>query len=338
MAGVDGSVAHLPLPFSWLIPELVRLEVPAETGSSCGACPLAGAPFHPKVRCCTYQPTLPAYAVGRALRRGGAGADAVRARLEDPVGRTARGLAPAPGWGAEYRRLRGEGFGRLERWTCPYWAEGDLGCTIWHDRNAVCRTWFCRHDDGMAGHRFWVAVRGALHLVERKLIALCEDRLTPPPEDADAESWAGYYLEAAELVDRLEASDLLDLEDAELVALRDRLRVQHAERSAPVPEVVAPLVSEVREHPEGVELVGYSAWNPVALPRSVFVLLSELDGQRTWRDALARARAADPSVEASWVEALWRHGVVRERDTPDVEWGFEGPDLDPAELERLLRR
>ena len=337
MPVLPGSVAHLPLAFSWLAPELARLPLPDEKRSDCGSCPLAGAPFHPTIRCCTYQPTLAPWTIGRALRRGGRGAETVRARLDDRQGRSERGLAPPPSWQAAYRREREQAFGRKAAWRCPYWVEGPLGCSIWHDRNAVCRTWHCRHDDGLQGHQLWVSVRGVLHAIEQRLTDLCVERLVAPPEDADPESWAGYFLEAAELVDRLEATELLDLEDAELASLRERLRQQVEALGAPVPPVVAPLVEEVREHPDGVELVGYSAWNPVVLPRTVFVLLAELDGERTWQEALERAQAADPSVQADWIERLWRHGLVREAGASEVAWGFEGPDLDPSELERLLR-
>ncbi|MCB9668797.1 MAG: hypothetical protein H6734_04940 [Alphaproteobacteria bacterium] len=319
-----------------MAPELAALELPEERASSCASCPMAGAPFDPAVRCCTYHPSLPGFLVGRALRRADTGSERVLARLEDPDGRTGWGVRAPRAWQREYRRDREVAFGRRVSWRCPYWVEGPLSCSIWRDRNAVCRTWHCKHDDGLPGHRLWVVVRGLMHAVEDALARLCEARLGAPDPDAPVEVWAGYYLACAELVDRLEAEDLLALEDPELLSLRARVREVHGALHGEVPDVVAPQVAEVREHPDGVELVGYSPWNPVVLPRSVFVLLAELDGERPWREALERAVAADPSVQAGWVELLWRHGVVRRKSDPDATWGFEGDDLDPDTLDRVL--
>ncbi len=329
------ALAQLPLAFFWLAPELYDLEEPAERGSSCASCPLAGAPFSPTVRCCTYHPSVPNFLLGRALRRGGRGASRIVERLRDPAGRTAWGIRPPSSWCEEYHRRRDEAFGREEAWTCPYWVGGPLACGIWEDRNVVCRTWFCKHDEGEQGHAYWVALRLLAARIEDRLALLAAGACPAPPDDASPEVWAGYYLETAERVDRFGVEALAPLRD-ELVDLRDRLRQAHAARRGPMPDRLAPMVREVRERPDGVELIGYSPWNGVVFPRSVFALLAELDGERTWKEAVERARRVEPAVEASWVERLWRHGVIRARTDPSVPWGFEGEDLDPDELARQL--
>jgi hypothetical protein len=335
---MNGSVRHLALPITWLAPELVRLPLPEERRSDCANCPMAGAPFLEDVRCCTYEPRLANFLVGRAIQRGDGGTDQVMARLAKPDGRTARGLAAPLAWRRAYRAKRDTDFGRNRDWRCPYWVPGALSCSIWRDRSAVCRTWHCKHDDGVHGHDLWVVVRGLIAALEEALAEVAMGRVAAPDDDADPAVWAGYYVATAECVAALEATDLLALEDPDLARLRALVREVHGRLAAPMPDVLAPVVRNVTPHDDQVELQGYSPWNTVTLPSTVFVLLAELDGQRPWQEALDRARAADPTVDPAWVERLWRHGVLRAADASDADWGFEGPDLDPDDLARLLDR
>lgn len=335
---MNGSVQHLALPITWLAPELVRLPLPVERRSDCANCPMAGRPFLEDVRCCTFEPRLPNFLVGRAIARGDRGSAAVMKRLERAEGRTAWGLGPSRAWRDAYRERRETDFGRNRDWTCPYWVSGELSCSIWRDRNSVCRTWHCQHDDGHAGHRLWVVVRGLISAIEDALAVVCIERLAEPEPDADVEVWAGYYLAAAECVASLESSDLLALEDDDLVELRRLVREVQGQLTGPIPDVLGVHVAEVKPMDELVELVGYSPWNTVTLPRAVFVLLAEMDGERPWTEALDRAVAADPAVQADWVELLWRHGVLRTNADSDATWGFEGADLDPDRLAALLHR
>jgi hypothetical protein len=73
-----------------------------------------------------------------------------------------------------YARLREQDqFGRDDSFLCPYYnTDGGL-CGIWRHRNAVCSTWFCKHERGAIGRRFWLSVCRLLQHVERELATYC---------------------------------------------------------------------------------------------------------------------------------------------------------------------
>jgi hypothetical protein len=60
-------------------------------------------------------------------------------------------------------------FGRSEAVVCPHFDHETQGCGIWQTRNAVCSTWFCKHERGAVTLRFWQAVRDLLGAVEERL-------------------------------------------------------------------------------------------------------------------------------------------------------------------------
>lgn len=326
---MNPAVQHLPLAMVWLAPELVREPLPDERLADCARCPLAGDPFLPDVRCCTYQPALPNFFAGRALRRGGVGAERVRARIARADGVGPLGISPPDGWAEQYARERDAGFGRDPSWRCPFWVEGPLSCSIWPDRNSVCLSWHCKHVDGVRGHRRWSAVSALGQAVERRLAAWCAVGEPPPPGDVDG--WVAWYVGCAERIESASAEDLAGLGDDAL----DRLRADCVPAPTPMPDVLAPCVRDVRPAGDAVELVGYTPWHTLTLPRAVFVLLAEMDGERTWPEAVARARASDPSVDPAWVARLWDRDLLQAPDTPGP-WGFGAPDLDPDQLARSV--
>src|SRR5690606_9126442 len=149
-------------------------------------------------RCCTYHPALANFLVGRALSRGDAGSALVRARIARLDGVGPLGVGPPGDWAERYARARDGGFGREASWRCPYWVAGPLSCGIWQDRNMVCRSWHCKHVDGVRGHRLWASVRALGTHVETQLAAWCA---TDRPIPTDAPGWEAYYLACAAQVD-----------------------------------------------------------------------------------------------------------------------------------------
>src|SRR5262249_41441062 len=49
-------------------------------------------------------------------------------------------------------------------------------CGIHKYREAVCSTWFCRHNRAAAGRNFWLAMLNLLRAIERSLAWWCIDR------------------------------------------------------------------------------------------------------------------------------------------------------------------
>ncbi len=297
---------------------------------------MAGAPFHAQTRCCTYEPALVNFLVGRALSRNDVGAQKLKERIATGVGVDPLGVRPSVAWVEQYARKRETDFGRNPDWTCPYWVEGPLSCSIWRDRNATCRTWHCKHTQGVRGHRVWSALRKLASNVEGRLAGLCS-RMVQAPRSAKTRDWVAYFKACARYVDGLAVEDLEVLVDDDLHALREALRDAHEDLRDPPAEVLGVQVKNVVHHAaedgsEEVELVGYTPWDTARFPKTVFVLLAEFDGQRPTSEAVQRAVSNDPSVDRTWVRRLWDIGVLRESDDPDIPWGFEGSDLRPETL------
>ena len=137
---------------------------PDEERSTCGACPLviegeAGVayPFSMarEARCCTAQPNLANFLVGRT-----GDAVVVRARLDNRDGISAWGIRAVAGYDAEFPTRAKHGFGRDVGMRCPFWVGGDHACGVWLGRSARCRAFFCRHDRGLAGALSWSQAAG----------------------------------------------------------------------------------------------------------------------------------------------------------------------------------
>lgn len=290
-----------------LVPEVEGIPWPAEGRATCGSCPLledTRERFSPETRCCTYHPRLWNWQVGRALRRDDAGAARVRARIDAGGGVDASGIAPPVGWKERYFSPR-MAFGRDPSMRCPYWVGGTESCGIWRDRNATCRTWFCRHDDGPAGQRAWAALRAALDRAEAHLAERCQQDLTPPRHPAPG-VWASWFVACAAHVDTL--GELAPPEG--LDGLRAAVRVADAARGAPIPACPIPAVRDQDADGTHLLLFGYSRYDPFRAPPGVVELFVRLDGKTPWREALAGAeRAGGPLGEALVVD-LWRAGLL----------------------------
>lgn len=304
---MNAAVRHLPAAMAWLAPELLE-PLPDEALADCASCPMAGAPFLIDVRCCTFHPVLPNFLAGRALRRGGPGADQVRARLQNPDGLDLRGIGAPSGWREAYEKDRDEAFGRRASWRCPYWVEGPLSCSVWQDRNSTCRSWHCKHVDGVHGQRVWSALRALGRGVESALarhVAACD------PEPSDAESWEAHYLRCTARVEQLDIDALHALRTEHLDALRGALSAARDRLHVPVPDVLVPNVRSVEPEGSLVRLVGYSDWQPGVFPMAVFGLLGRCDGHTSWADAVASAVGAGEPVQASWVRQLFDLDLLR---------------------------
>ena len=169
--------------------------VRGEPRSKCHACSMcsSGDPmsrnvlrFKPELKCCTYWPVLPNYLVGAAL--AGEPLDEVaqegRRRLELFISgdlAVPRGLGVPEPYQLTFNAPSKE-FGRDPLLLCPFYSDEDGGvCTIWEHRNAVCSTYFCKVDRGVAGFAFWEALRKSLSAIERAVATWCARELDIPP-------------------------------------------------------------------------------------------------------------------------------------------------------------
>jgi hypothetical protein len=166
---------------------LLRDPIPPETRSTCEDCAMcapsgmAADPktlyFSPRVKCCSYQPKLPNFLVGRILEDPdfsfSAGKTTLERRIDAGIGVSPLGLDQTPTYSLLYKHGLA-GFGRAESLRCPHYLdEGGGRCGIWRHRNGVCATWFCKHERGGVGLDFWSCLRDLLMIVERDLAAWC---------------------------------------------------------------------------------------------------------------------------------------------------------------------
>jgi Fe-S-cluster containining protein len=314
-------MADDPDPLERLVPALTKLRFPEEPLATCAHCAMAarvhgppdGIAFTARARCCTYHPTLPNWLAGRALQRGDLGAERIRARLGDPEGVEPLCIAPGRARADAWRSRRDDAFGRDASLTCPFWAEGDLGCSIHRDRNAVCRTWFCKVERGARGHAAWMELKTLRTDLEHRLAERCvADGRPPASEPHDVEAWAAWYEWCADHVDTLDADALAGLR---LDRLLQRVQRSIALRDAPMPDVLQPMVHSWKVHDDGVQLSSWSPYDRVGAPAWVFTLLAKLDGVVSWREAVTAAAAElGHAVPDEWVWHLWARGLL------------EGPD------------
>lgn len=325
-AGMVSPFDDAPRAVLALVPEATSVGA-GEARADCAACPLvaSGAPhpwgFAAETRCCTYHPSVPNFLVGRALARGGGGAERMRARLGEPEGVSATGVDAPPARDRLYQLRGAHAFGRERALRCPFWQGGEHSCGVWADRPATCRTWFCKHDDGLGAAATWSQLGILVSEAEARVAALLVARGRPPAADGtDPSAWATWFTWCADEVERLTADDLAPLASAALEQRRAAWRAMQARPARPLAAVLVPSVSELVRDGARVWLTGYSSYDGVAAPPSVFALLAALDGATPWTAALAAARTAtgDERLDEALVIELHRVGALSAADGSDA--------------------
>lgn len=332
------TLAHeLPDFYLRFAPELERIPWPREVLSTCQACPMIvphpSLPrFSARARCCTYEPRLPAFLVGRVLERGGWPAELIlgRLRADDPL--DARSLVVSPARSQAYVDQPPAAFGREESLTCSFWVEGPLGCSIHADRNAICRSWHCRPVGGVRGDHAWDALKKVLRAIEDGLVAICLRDGQPPAPGDDAERWAAWYRWCAAHVQSQTVTSLAVVRTSAFERLLEELWLRVERRDADLPDRIIANVRGWIDLEDGVALEAVNGYDYVELPRWIFVLLSKLDGQTPWYEARAAAEAElERTIPDDLVLMLWRRGLVGPPQdleglpvNPDIERMFSG--------------
>jgi hypothetical protein len=192
MSDVGVATSALPpLHSAWLGTLTGVHDQPSEPKATCDDCVMCAGversgsrvTFSPDVKCCSYIPHVANFLAGRAL--AGPGRWSVLQRVESRAGVTPLGLGLSR---ADVRQMVGDQshFGRSTVVRCPHFAEQTQGCAIWETRNAVCSTWFCKHERGAVTQRFWHAVRDLLIVAEERIAHHCLGQGGMPDEQVRA--------------------------------------------------------------------------------------------------------------------------------------------------------
>jgi hypothetical protein len=301
----------LPPRYAQWLADLLPGTLPEEQAATCSRCAMQAAAvpegyrFRADAKCCTYVPAVVNFLVGALLRDlpPGTGRTSLESRVAHGVC-TPHGLDVTDDERHKYARLvEADQFGRDPDLRCPHYIHEAGGlCGIWRHRNAVCATWYCKHDRGAAGQRFWRAVEALLTLVERELSHWCACqvlfRVTPPgpapdvgDDSDDTPEWqawsahaAAYYRECAALVEELTWPEVQTITGPELEPLISELRAAHAAlepSSSDPPALVPGLVRISRRGPTSTRVVTYSDSDALDLPSELVALLPRFDGRPT---------------------------------------------------------
>jgi hypothetical protein len=326
-------VDYLPRAVLALLPEADPGNWPAEQHADCEHCPMISGrfdpwSFRPETKCCTAVPSWANFLAGRALRRGGRTRELVMARLQEPEGVSPWGIDPPPALDEKYTAESASTFGRDLDLRCPFFVGGEHSCGVWLDRSATCRTWWCKHEDGLGGAVAWSRLHQALAELESRLALWAIGEGDPPDEPATPDAWAAWFERAAAIVDRITDEEAASLDNRALRRFRGDLSgfvdARRLRRDRGIADVLVPSVTEMVRAGDDLLVTGYSSFDAVRVPSTVFAFLARLDGTRTWREALEGT-----GVDEAMVRELHRVEALRDpRGGDDLPYGVEMVDMD----------
>jgi hypothetical protein len=136
------------------------------------------AAFRPDVKCCSYLPHLPNFAVGGVLAdaspEAARGRATIEQRIDSKIGVTPLGLDSTAPYKLLYANSKAEAFGLSRALRCPHYIDESGGlCGIWRHRNSVCSTYYCKFVRGAVGRDFWSRLHQLLETVEHGLERWC---------------------------------------------------------------------------------------------------------------------------------------------------------------------
>ena len=344
-----------PLYDRWLTAALGE-PIEAEPRATCSDCVMTPRPgeraperlFDAATKCCTFYPHLWNFNVGGVLAGGESpAATTILARIAGGAGVSPLGIASP----AVYRTIYNQAtksfgsFGRVPQLRCPFYIEVGGMCGIHRHRDAICSTWFCKFDRGVAGRVYWNAVKELVKQIERGLrlhcittlelgasafeVAMTTDPFNKPLDEHDLRRgrdealhrrtwgrWAGrereFYLACAELVATLEWPDVARLAGAEgtaLLALVGKLKRAMQALPAQVSVGTGALV-QISPKPGQARLTHPSLFYDFAdVPAAPLSSLRKLEG-RPLADALAELRAAGVALDDELVRTLLDYRVL----------------------------
>lgn len=347
----------LPELYRPLLPELFDTLLPTEQKATCGSCamcPPRDAPassaevtyFRPDTKCCTFEPRLPSYLVGAILADErpdlAEGRRRVRAKIASRVGVTPQWLAPPAKRDVLFNASWRSAFGRSLLLLCPYYERDHGLCTIWRHREAVCSTFFCKHDAAADGAQLWKSVRSLVGYVELAVskhvtralmpgytppvdrgltLEDLEDR--PPREDTYAALWGAWvgreeelYLQAYERVRGLDRREFQAiLADAEYETRAEAMKAAHRTVESPaLPERLAPSPTlDPRPTEGGVLVATYSRYEPLLLTEALHEVVQAFGGGGTVAEVRERLRREQEiDVPEDLLQSLYQYRVLVE--------------------------
>ena len=188
----------MTLKLEHIVPEIYKglvdrrvlaLDV-TETKATCDSCLRSrdkrfAYTYKPDLKCCTFHPYLPNYAVGALLQKDSKTSGVIKLKekilsceFAFPVGI----MAPFD-YQFIFLTKQEDQFGNDINLLCPYFDKQKNQCSIWQYRGVVCTTFYCRSDYGQNGLKFWAVLSDYLSYVEMALAEECLVHLDFSPRD-----------------------------------------------------------------------------------------------------------------------------------------------------------
>ncbi len=161
----------VPGIWRYMLPyDFLNLKFPEERSASCMNCPrIITDNYRPDYRCCTYFPKVPNYMIGLSYKHD----KDSRKILNKVKGQgffLPDGMTESARMYADFvTQVSKEEFGQGESTLCPFINKENGYCGIYHYRNAVCSTFFCKNDNGDNGQKFWDEVTTLVMQIELSL-------------------------------------------------------------------------------------------------------------------------------------------------------------------------
>ena len=347
------------------------LSLPSETHATCSSCAMvtnSSVGFRPNLKCCSYQPLLANFQVGSILASTEVASEAqksiIRQRISDGTAVWHLGIDPLPSLHLLYRQTSEQTFGHSVKLRCPHFVQSDGGtCGIWRHRNSVCFTWYCKHERGALGARFWAALRGLLQAMELESAEYCADALglgsksrrgRQPGDERNAalvaelngpsnsssdpskwNEWAGrveeYFIETWRVMKSVGSKPLERPSPAVALALAAVREAQAALSETDVPIRLRVGKFDIApESPRAWRLATYSKNDPIVVPSELIAVLSQFDGRELQAVRTTIADEFDLVLEMDLVQKLLDYRVLVSVD----ETRLEESVLDPSDKVR----
>jgi hypothetical protein len=174
---------------NFLSPRVLKIDA-TETKATCDNCLRSrdkrfSYTYQKNLKCCTFHPYLPNFAVGGLLQESQetVGTQKIRSKIKNHEFNFPIGLIAPYDYQFKFLSKEEEDFGNEASLLCPYYDSQKNKCSIWTYRGVVCTSFYCRSDYGQNGLKFWSVLSDYLSYVEMALAEECLVQLDFSPRD-----------------------------------------------------------------------------------------------------------------------------------------------------------
>jgi len=182
--------AIIPLFYKEILHSKVLTLNVAEKSATCDNCLRSrdkrfSYTYKSNLKCCTFHPYLPNYAVGALLEMPvlTIGIQEVHRKIQNHEFNLPIGLLAPYDYQFKFLTKEESDFGNDESLLCPYYDRNANRCSIWQYRGVVCTSFYCRSDYGQNGQKFWAVLSDYLSYVEMALAEECLVQMDFSPRD-----------------------------------------------------------------------------------------------------------------------------------------------------------